>query len=403
MHGRLSMRLAYLMVGGALFAGTLLAIDLGLARASHSWLVPAFVTGLVCVVVGEFLSWHNAASAWHERRPGSLVLWCILGSILSCGTLWTNFSTSAANQNEKSSLQKAQFVAFENVGDRLAEAKSDLKRVADRLAWMQTAVNGKPVRSVEAAQASIDNAHAHKYWEATNHCSETHGAQTRAFCADHAGYIAEKALAGEKKVLEAELASAKASVAKYDDKAAHTQAVVSDDTPGVTALRKWASFDGETARQADSMTLPLLVQAMLVLGGILLANETYRDRQRLKWFDWQRWKGVAKQAGAHIAGTKTEASALSQNSTPHIAPPVASVPHLVPAAYDTASAQRLDLNMIAPQIQPVENRHVHRLEINVNGQAVAQPAAAASSQVVNLSQPIGEGVNSPNYHKPKYY
>lgn len=51
-----------------------------------------------------------------------------------------------------------------------------------------------------------------------------------------------------------------------------------------------ANYTGNKAeaRQIDSMTFPGLVQAILILGGILLANEEARKMVKKPWINWRR-------------------------------------------------------------------------------------------------------------------
>ena len=283
-------RMAKIMVAGAVFAAAIYAIDLGFARAAHWYLAPAIVVGLLCVVIGEILAWHNAAMAYHERRAGSVLLWAALAMVCSAGTLYTNYSTSASNQDEKSAVQLTAFTQAANVGDSLKDAKKELSRIQGRIdgitGWK---VDGKPytVRTIESAQADIENAMAHKFWKYTDGCKVTKGKDSRAFCDKVANYRAEKDMAAELKTLEAELPAAKAAVDEARTASSEMKAVVSDDTPGITLIDNMIG-DKAMARQLDSMTFPLLVQAIMFFGGILLANETARNMVRKPWIDWKR-------------------------------------------------------------------------------------------------------------------
>lgn len=300
----LTKRLANLMVGGALLSALILAVAHGAEKGSTWYLKSALIIGLVCVAIGEFLAWHNAATSWHERRAGSMALWAVLGTTLSLGTLYTNFASSASNNDGKAVIQKTAFTKRGNVEEELKAAKADRDRIAARLKWMDSAVNGRAVRTADAAQADIVNAEAHRFFKLTNSCTETKGPQTRSFCDGYAGFKAELALAGEKMTLTEELKAARDTVKDYETKMADGQAVVSDDAPQLGFIKASLNTTDIGARQIDAMILPILVQAMLLFGGILLANEAFRGKTPKPWFSWE-W---ARRLYATIAGieyTKT--------------------------------------------------------------------------------------------------
>jgi len=275
-------RMAKLMVAGAVFAAAIYAIDLGFARAAHWYLVPAFVIGLLCVVVGEILSWHNAAMAWHERRAGSMLLWSVLAAFCSAGTLYTNFSTSAANQDEKSSVQLTAFNASDDIRKSEEEAAFALK------AAMEARSKLKPSRSAADARASIDKAEAHKWFDGTDKCTKTKGPQTRAFCDDYRSAQSDLKMWDDISVEDARIAKMQEKVEGIRGERKTVKAVVSDDSPGIKFIADHVTGDKNLARQLDSMTLPLLVQAIMLFGGVLLANEHARTIAKRPWLEWRR-------------------------------------------------------------------------------------------------------------------
>ena len=275
-----TMRMAKVMVGGAVFAAAVYAIDLGFARASSWYLVPAIVVGLLSVVIGEILCWHNAGISFHERRLGSMILWGTLAVACSAGTLYTNYSTSALNQDEKSSVQLTAFTAF----DDLAKTERELTK---RLEQIDERARLAPVDTPEAFMSRIDNAKAHKFWKRTEGCKQTFGKETRKFCDDYASAVAGKSNAEESLTLPEERKAVEAKLAEVRSERKTTKAVVSDDTPGVTLIANMTG-DKMVARQIDSMTLPLLVQAIMLFGGILLANEHARGMEKKPWINWRK-------------------------------------------------------------------------------------------------------------------
>ena len=273
-------RMAKIMVAGAVFAAAIYAIDLGFARAAHWYLAPAIVIGLLCVVIGEILAWHNAAMSFHERRAGSTLLWAALAMICSAGTLYTNFSTSASNQDEKSSIQLTAFTSYEDLDKTEDELTRKVKELDEKLRLA-------PVETAEAYDAKIENFKSHKFWKYTDECRKTKGSDSRKFCSDYSSAVANKSNATGVLTLREDRKAAAAELAEVRAERKTAKAVVSDDTPGVTFVANMTG-DKAVARQLDSMAFPLLVQAIMFFGGILLANETARNMVRKPWIDWKR-------------------------------------------------------------------------------------------------------------------
>lgn len=277
----LTTRMAKLMVGGAVFAAAVYAVDLGIAKAAHWYLVPAFVIGLLCVVVGEILSWHNAAIAWHERRAGSMMLWAVLAFVCSAGTLYTNFSTSALNQEEKSSVQLSAFTASDDLRKSEEEAAFALKAAMDARSKL------KPQRSAAEARAVIDSSEAHRWWGNTEKCTAAKGPQRQKFCDDYRSAQADLKMWDDISVEDARISKMQDKVQGVRSERKTVKAVVSDDTPGVTLIANVVG-DKTLARQMDSMTLPFLVQAIMLFGGVLLANEHARNIAKRPWINWRK-------------------------------------------------------------------------------------------------------------------
>lgn len=269
-NNRFAMNVTKLMVGGSLFAAVIMAVHYGWSKGSDTALSIAFVVALVVVAFGEVLSWHSVAASWYERRAGACIFWAILGISLSLGTLYTNFSTAAGSGEKTAIVKTADFNQYDAVKSDLASDRAKLARLEGRLSWMTgTAVKGKPVGTIEGADAKVTEAKAHKWWKTTEGCTATKGPQTREFCANYAAAVDELALAREKKTIEAEIPAIKARIAQNSGKAVEHVAI-SDDAANITAVAAWLRIDTKTARQADSMLLGFLVQAMMLLGGVLL-------------------------------------------------------------------------------------------------------------------------------------
>lgn len=276
-HSRFTGMIAKLIVGGAVFAAAILAVDLGVSRAPYALLVPAYIIGLLAVVGAEILAWHNAAGSWFERRIGSVVAWGLLGVICSAGTLYTNFSTAASSQEATGAIKMASFNTYADIGNTEKELKAKLDKLNEQLRLA-------PVETAEAYDAKIENAKAHKFWKATDGCKETKGPQTRAFCSDYSTAVANKANATSSLTWVEEHKATEEKLAEVRKERKTAKAEVSNVNPAIKLLQDVA-FHGDEgmAKQADSMSFPLLVQAIMILGGICLAAETYRFRERKPW------------------------------------------------------------------------------------------------------------------------
>lgn len=297
--------LSMFMVAGALIAAIIMAWDYGAHKGSTFMLSVAFVIALVCVAIGEVLAWHNVAGSFYERRVGAMVAWLALGAILSLGTLYTNFSTAAGSGEKTAVVKTADFNQYDAIKSDLASDRAKLARLEGRLSWMTgTAVRGKPVGTIEGAEAKMNEANAHRFWKLTDGCKETKGPQTREFCANFAAAKEEYALAVEKKAVESEIPILKSRIAKNAGLATERVAL-SDDAANITAVAAWLKVDTKTARQADSMLLGLLVQAMMLLGGVLLATEHYRHIDRKPWFTG-KMTGALSRAWHKFNGSITE-------------------------------------------------------------------------------------------------
>lgn len=289
----LSRHLAVGMVFGALIASIILAWYYGWNKGATIPLSVAFVIVLVCVAIGEVLSWHNVAVAWFERRLGACLLWTVLGGVLSLGTLYTNFSTAAGNGDEKAEVHQTAFVTYDNAKDRLAAAKTKRQRLETEIAATNVLVNGRAATTPDAAESEMSKAKAAPLWTATDNCRAYKGRRQTEFCNDYRASEMRRSLSLQRLTLKTEMVEVEKDMHTWGLKAV-TRAVVSDDAANITAVARFLKVDNSTARQADSMLLALLAQAMLIFGGILLATESYRHLARKPWFSGRFTAGLGR-------------------------------------------------------------------------------------------------------------
>jgi hypothetical protein len=286
-HSTISKRLTVAMIGGALFAALVLAGMHGVEKASNGWLAIPFVVALCCVAIGEVLAWHNAACGWHERRLGSMTLWGTLGALLTCGVLYTNYSVGAGNNDGKHAVQLTALTTQGDVGKSIKEAEAAVAR-------LEKSLEMKPKRTPEAARVDQDNAKAHRFWQVTEGCKKTMGPQTRAFCSDYASAVSDESMATAALQTAEELKVEKRKLDDLRSQRAEKRVVASEDQPQILLMANFIPAETpakalHVARQLDAMVLSFLVQVMLCIGGVCLANEVYRHRKRLPWVDVDKW------------------------------------------------------------------------------------------------------------------
>lgn len=278
-----SKRMAQVVVVGALIAAMILAVRHGIEKGADGWATAAFVIALGCIALGEFLSWHNAACSWHERRLGGVALWGTLGVMLTGGVMYTNFSSAASNNDGVAGVHKATFTTQTDVGAAIKETERAVARLEESVRMM-------PKRTPEGARAHMDNAKAHRFWGVTEQCTKTLGPQTRTFCDAYRAAESDMSLGAsillDKEALKqaneklAQLRSARASAPKQ---------AMGEDQAGLRFIANKAGVSLDDARLFDSAVVAWMIQVMLVFGGIALAAELYRDKPRLPWVDTGKW------------------------------------------------------------------------------------------------------------------
>jgi len=275
-------RMTQLMVIGALFGAIIFAVDHAMDKGVAWYAKVALVAVMICVAIGEYLAWHNAATNYHERNAGSMALWGLLGAALTVGVFYTNFASTAANNDNKAGVQKTAFVTYDDLGKSEIEATKKVSRLEER-------VKMAPTRTPDAARAAIERAKADRFWKSTNGCTVTKGPQTRAFCDAYASAVADESMATTALTDREELKLAQAELKAIRDQRAAAPAVVSDDQAHIPILANFLHVDQRSARTIDGMVIPIMTQAMLLLGGILTANEAFRGKERLPWVDRAKW------------------------------------------------------------------------------------------------------------------
>jgi hypothetical protein len=302
-----SLRLAWLVVIMALVTAVGFALDLAWHRFAGLMFIVCAV-GLVTVAVAEVLFWHQSASAWHERRPVAAFLAACVAIACSAGTLYTNYSTSAIGQDTKSAEKLTAFNKSDDLDKSIAERQA-------RIAQLDAQLAAVPKRTADAAQADIDKAMAHKFWTATDGCKLTKGPQTRDFCSAYQGAVADKSNASAGVQARAERTNLTNELSELRTKRGSTEQVASKDNPAI-AMLIGLGLSVEHAHVADSMVLPAVIQVIMALGGILLANEHARGREAKSWLprwlsEWVKSHAYTAATGRHLSAADEYAQAAS--------------------------------------------------------------------------------------------
>lgn len=236
----------------------------------------------VCLGVAALLYEMNAATAalraFWKGRPLSAIGWAFIWLVAFAYSMNQWIGAASENEGAKTNVHQTAYTASINVQDRVTKTKREVDRLEGRMAWMDTAVNGKPVRSVEAAQADIDNARANRFWSMTNECKETKGPQTRAFCANVAAWLSEKSLASERITLKAELEAAKADYKEAQLASKSTKVESNSERNDMLMLTKYAGMKQSDAQALTAVGSIVAISIFLSFATMLRELEHLRSQ-----------------------------------------------------------------------------------------------------------------------------
>lgn len=251
------------------------------------------VTLGIAALLYEMTSSKDMIRAWWNGRAGSMVASGLLWFCAFAFSINNWIGAASESQVEKSNLHTSSFNAYQNAQGDLKSTKADLDRIAGRLAWMDTAVNGKPVRTADAAQSDIDKAKAHRFWGVTDSCKDTKGPQTRAFCAEFRSAEAEKSLAIEKATLEEEHKAAKDAYSKAAEIASSTRTETSEARQDLVLFTKWGGLSETDAQTFNGLLAVIAVSIFLSFGSMRSEHEELSKSGPRTPFNWglklRRW------------------------------------------------------------------------------------------------------------------
>lgn len=182
------------------------------------------IAGLLALAT--FLVGYSLVAAHAAFRQGMPVVGAVACGLFAIAVLVefiSHTSFTAANRDATTAEAQISQTTYSTNTQSVANAQRDLDRLTSRAAWMTTAIDGRPVRPVDAVDADIANSKAHKFWKTTEGCTTTKGPQTRAHCATHAKLEGERAIAMEAPTIKEEIVKAKAELAAARDAASHTK------------------------------------------------------------------------------------------------------------------------------------------------------------------------------------
>lgn len=260
----------------------------GAPQSGYETVVATLALGAAALVF-EFVGAKRATLGWINRKPVAIIGWGAvwLAAFAYAGNNWLGVASDG--EDKKAGVQRAAYVTETSNTDELKAAKIDRDRAQARLAWMQTAVNGQPVRSVEAADADMSAAKADRMWRATGECRDTSSKREKDFCAKFSGYRAEKALATEKLTLQAELDKARTAVAGYEARVVgKTALATSDKRSDLRFYTRYAGLTDEIAQDVQALLKILVVSAFVTFSAVLMTLDAHKDTPRQPWVDWRR-------------------------------------------------------------------------------------------------------------------
>lgn len=280
----------------------------------------------------EYLGSTRITRAWFERTPLGVIGWALVwaGAFAYSANAW--LGVASEGQATKGAVHKA--ANFKHVDNRAERDRLDRDLKAERAnierlrisASYQTVVDGVTLATVDAADAMIDKAKAHRFWTVTNSCAETRGPQTRDFCASYRSAVAARANLADAIVRKEELKVAEEKVAKLEPKYEKAKADA-EDTPVVdTAERsdlrmlvRYAAMDSQTAADTQAILKVIVISLFLSLAGFLREAEHHRNKPRKPWgigrFLRSLWSGKAEPNQFSIDAAPGSAIVLRETNT----------------------------------------------------------------------------------------
>lgn len=265
------------------------------ATDDSSWLILLLIG--FSAIGFELCGAEHMVESWWDRRPFALVVGALLWGLGFAFSLHNAVGSAAQYQETLATTQKAAHHQHVDSRAALGEARRNLDRIDKRIAALEAmSVNGKPIRTPDAAQSDIDKAKAHRFWASTKECTETKGPQTRAFCDGYRGARAEKDMAGELIRLRDDRIAAASDVSAREKQVAGVKVTASDERADLSIVKTVFGMSSSGASMAQTMHQALTICLFVTLAGFWRAYQARKDTPRVKWFNFAGWIGRARQA-----------------------------------------------------------------------------------------------------------
>lgn len=279
------------------FLAGILAVWMHSGAPLFGWeqLAFALLLGLAALSF-EYLGSTRITRAWFERTPLAVVGWALVwaGAFAYSANAW--LGVASEGQAHKGAVHKAanhKYIDSRGEMDRLSKDLKAERANVERLrlaANYQTVVDGVTLATPDAADAMIDKAKAHRWWNLTNGCAEPKGKQTSDFCANYRSAVAAKAnlldaitRKEELKIAEDKVKALEPKYEKAKADAASAPVVASTDRDDNRLIRRIGAFDDQTASDVQAVLKVIVISLFLSLAGFLREAEHHRNQPRKPW------------------------------------------------------------------------------------------------------------------------
>jgi hypothetical protein len=287
---RLADKSLLIALGITFVVAILLGVTNGWARGATTPYKIGWALFAIAVVLVEFGAIKKFV---HENNHGhAAIAWMalgvgILGFVISTFATF-NSATANLDQMNVAAMQKA-----DSYGDsRAAQDRASAKVEADRrnvdtlragLAASVPKVAGNAVPTLAAAEHLVAKAKSDRFWNRTSGCTETQGRDTSKFCNEFREASAAVATLATRDKATKELADAETALATSEAALGAASAVAgkappvtSKESPFVRTLVRLSGIDKEDAALIEAGLPSVILQAFLMLLGLISAGAPKR-------------------------------------------------------------------------------------------------------------------------------
>lgn len=262
----------------------------------------------LAALLGEFYFSGEAVRNWFERSAVGLVAFALLWTCAFGYSVNQWLGAASDGQFEKAGAQKAAYT-------RTVDAAATEKELAADVARIQQKLKLSPTRTPEAAQAAIDNAKAHRWFERTEQCTKTLGPQTRQFCDDYASAVADKSLATEALTLKEDLKVKQRELAAIRLERKDAPQTVTDERTDLRIYTKYAGLSQETAMDVQAAGTIIFISIVMSGLGMLTEARRHRGQPTKPWGIWRALRQVSYRIRRAIWGGAATAPEVHNHST----------------------------------------------------------------------------------------